>query len=90
MFNFSKNFKYILHNFDVSMYLEQAENILENRLKFIHPWDMERTSQYFDIPKDWNDHVNDDEEWIFMRSRMNYFDSLFLAYEKSKDKRNNF
>ncbi|WP_064615665.1 heparinase II/III family protein [Streptobacillus moniliformis] len=87
MFNFSKNFKYILHNFDVSMYLEQAENILENRLKFIHPWDMERTSQYFDIPKDWNDHVNDDEEWIFMRSRMNYFDSLFLAYEKSKDKK---
>ncbi len=87
MFNFRKNFNYVLHNFNVDMQLEQAENILENKLIFIHPWDMERTSQYFTIPKDWNELVNDDEEWIFMRSRMNYFDPLFLAYEKNKEEK---
>ncbi|CAM3187905.1 heparinase II/III family protein [Streptobacillus felis] len=85
MFDFSIKYNYVLNNFDVSNYLEQAEKILENKLIFIHPWDMERTSTYYNIPKNWNELVNEDEEWIFMRSRMNYFDPLFLSYEKSKD-----
>ncbi|WP_156299346.1 heparinase II/III domain-containing protein [Streptobacillus canis] len=85
MFNYSKKYRYVLLNFKVDKYLKQAKRIMDNKLNFIHPWDMERCSNYYVIPEDWNEYVNEDEEWIFMRSRMNYFDSLFLAYEKYLD-----
>ena len=32
----------------------QAKLIMENKLNFIHPWDMERCDEIYDIPKNWN------------------------------------
>lgn len=66
-------------------FLEQAELILENKLNFIHPWDMERCEAIYPIPKDWNETPNGDDEWVYMRSRLGYFDGLILKYTVTKD-----
>lgn len=63
----------------------QAKLIMENKLNFIHPWDMERCDEIYDIPKNWNISPNGDDEWVYMRSRMGYFDGLILLYEETKD-----
>lgn len=65
--------------------LIQAQNIMNGNLNFIHPWDMERCEQLYEIPKSWNYTPNGDPEWIYMRSRMGYFDGLILLYEKTKE-----
>lgn len=64
--------------------IEQAENIMCGNLNFVHPWDMERCEKYYKIPDKWNETPNGDPEWIYMRSRMGYFDGLILLYEKTK------
>lgn len=71
----------------MNKFLIQAEKIMENKLNYIHLWDMERCEKYYDIPTDWNETPNSDDEWVFMRSRMGYFDGLILSYKKTKDKK---
>ena len=66
-------------------FLEQAELILENKLNFIHPWDMERCETVYSIPNSWNETPNGDDEWIYMRARLGYFDGLILKYTLTKD-----
>lgn len=87
MRSFSKVYKEVLKKFEVERYLKQAKNLMDNKLSFIHIWDMERDENVYDIPKDWNEYVSEDEEWIFMRARMNYFEPLFLAYEKYNEEK---
>lgn len=66
-------------------FLEQAELILENKLNFIHPCDMERCETVYSIPNSWNETPNGDDEWIYMRARLGYFDGLILKYTLTKD-----
>lgn len=68
-------------------FLNQAEKILKNKLNYIHPWDMERCTTYYEIPKSWNETPNGDDEWVYMRSRMGYFDGLIEAYKEKKDRK---
>lgn len=60
---------------------------MKGKLNFIHPWDMERCSKIYPIPKNWNETPNGDDEWIYMRSRLGYFDGLILMYKMTKDKK---
>lgn len=66
-------------------FIEQAELLLKNKLIFIHPFDMERCNKIYDIPNDWNETPNNDDEWIYMRSRMGYFDSLMYMYDRTRN-----
>lgn len=65
---------------------KRAEELLNQTFVFDKPWDMERclTPYHFE-EMDWNAQCNDDEEWCFMLSRMDYLDYLIFASLLSGD-----
>lgn len=46
---------------------------------------MECEFKAFHIFDCWNKSISSDDEWIYMRSRLSYLDSLFLCFEKEND-----
>ncbi len=66
-------------------YIEQGKLLYNNNFIYIHPYDMECCFTAFHIFSSWDKTFNDDDEWVYMRSRMMYLDSLFLNFEKNKD-----
>lgn len=78
-----KYFQNIVNQSD--LYINQGKKIYENLYLFVHPFDMECSSKSFHILNNWDEAPNMDDEWIYMRARMSYLDSLFLCFEKEKD-----
>lgn len=79
--NFSA-FKNCCHNEkEKQAVIEQADSLLKNIFVFNKTWDMERCKTPYHLdPIDWNTINNNDEEWCFMLSRMDYLSDLGLAY----------
>ena len=60
--------------------IAHADELMHQTFTFNKTWDMERCLTPYTLPViDWNDHQNDDPEWCFMLSRMDYLDHLLLA-----------
>lgn len=60
--------------------IAHADELMHQTFTFNKAWDMERCLTPYTLPViDWNDHQNDDPEWCFMLSRMDYLDHLLLA-----------
>lgn len=60
--------------------IAHADELMHQTFTFNKTWDMERCLMPYTLPViDWNDHQNDDPEWCFMLSRMDYLDHLLLA-----------
>lgn len=60
--------------------IAHADELIHQTFTFNKTWDMERCLTPYTLPViDWNDHQNDDPEWCFMLSRMDYLDHLLLA-----------
>lgn len=72
--------KICINNMDKIHILNKADELLNQTFVFDKTWDMERclTPYHFD-KMDWNAQRNDDEEWCFMLSRMDYLNYLLLA-----------
>ncbi|MFV0550348.1 MAG: alginate lyase family protein [Anaerorhabdus sp.] len=69
--------------------IDYANQICENIFSFTKPWDMERCSKPLKLSKkiNWNEIVNDDEEWTFMLNRMSYLRDLIIAYILTKEEK---
>lgn len=60
--------------------IAHADELMHQTFTFNKTWDMERCLTPYTLPViDWNTHQNDDPEWCFMLSRMDYLDHLLLA-----------
>lgn len=60
--------------------IAHADELMHQTFTFNKTWDMERCLMPYTLPViDWNTHQNDDPEWCFMLSRMDYLDHLLLA-----------
>lgn len=60
--------------------IAHADELMHQTFTFNKTWDMERCLMPYTLPViDWNDHQNDDPEWCFMLSRMDYLDHLLLS-----------
>ena len=60
--------------------IAHADELMHQTFTFNKTWDMERCLTPYTLPViDWNGHQNDDPEWCFMLSRMDYLDHLLLA-----------
>lgn len=60
--------------------IAHADELMQQTFTFNKTWDMERCLTPYTLPViDWNTHQNDDPEWCFMLSRMDYLDHLLLA-----------
>lgn len=60
--------------------IAHADELMHQTFTFNKTWDMERCLTPYTLPViDWNTHQNDDSEWCFMLSRMDYLDHLLLA-----------
>ena len=60
--------------------IAHADELIHQTFTFNKTWDMERCLTPYTLPViDWNTHQNDDPEWCFMLSRMDYLDHLLLA-----------
>lgn len=60
--------------------IAHADELMHQAFTFNKTWDMERCLTPYTLPViDWNTHQNDDPEWCFMLSRMDYLDHLLLA-----------
>lgn len=66
-------------------YIEQGKLLYNDNFIYIHPYDMECCFTAFHIFSLWDKTFNDDDEWVYMRSRMMYLDALFLNFEKTKN-----
>lgn len=72
---------------DHAYILERANQLLEGIYVFDKTWDMEPCKipyQASDI--EWNEIHNDDEEWVFVRSRMDFLSHLIQAYQVTQDR----
>ncbi len=78
-----KYFKQVLNQSD--LYLEQGKQVYQDHYLYVSPFDMECEFKAFHIFSSWNESISSDDEWIYMRSRMGYLDSLFLCFEKEND-----
>ena len=60
--------------------IAHADELMHHTFTFNKTCDMQRCLTPYTLPViDWNDHQNDDPEWCFMLSRMDYLDHLLLA-----------
>lgn len=66
--------------------LEYANVLYNDQIYFDKDWDMERcTTVYPFDAKDWNTTYHNDEEWCFMKNRMDYVKDLIVASYVSED-----
>lgn len=83
LLNSRKYYRQILNQSD--LYLKQGQQIYKNHYLYVSPFDMECEFKAFHIFSSWNEAISSDDEWIYMRSRFGYLDSLFLCFEKEKN-----
>ncbi len=62
-----------------------ADQLLVHRVAFTNDWDMEKCTEYFDIPTDWSTTPNKDGEWIYSLNRMEFLPALWMAYWQTRD-----
>lgn len=65
-----------------------ADYLLENKVRFIGNWDMERCEDLVDLGDfDWGKMHKQDPEWTFMVNRQEYLMTLLVAYIVERDGR---
>lgn len=69
--------------------IKYADQICNHEFSFDKNWDMERCTIIYKLSEliDWNQIMNEDEEWTFMLNRMSYLKDLLIAYIISEDKK---
>ncbi len=65
---------------------ENADFLLEDKVRFVNNWAMERCEDIVDFSDfNWNKIYNNDPEWAFMVNRQEYLIDLFVTYVLEND-----
>lgn len=68
--------------------ITDADRLCDDILIYNNEWDMERCNSLYRVNwKKWYISYNNDAEWIYMRSRMEYMNKLLIAYENTFEKK---
>ncbi|HJA06648.1 MAG TPA: hypothetical protein H9798_05800, partial [Candidatus Mediterraneibacter pullicola] len=67
--------------------LERADELKDQRFRFVDKWDMEPCETPYHLEKmEWDRTPNGDPEWVYMLNRHDYMYKLYLAYSLTGDR----